>query len=59
MEVYTVTVQFRMKAEDKDHAERKATLCESDFSLWERQDVLEIFPTRIHHYETIPDEEGE
>ena len=59
MEVYTVTLQFRIKVEGKRHAERMATLCESDFAIWDLKGVQEIVFNNVRHYETIPDEEGE
>ena len=57
MEVYTVTLQFKVKVESKGHAMRMAELCEFDYPIRDLSGFQEVVFNNVRRYETIPDEE--
>jgi hypothetical protein len=56
MEVYTITLQFRVKADDTYTALRMSKLVEYDLPVRELDGLVEVLETKTHHYETVPDE---
>jgi hypothetical protein len=58
MEVYTITLQFRVKVDDRAEAERLAGICEICLAPaidTPRSGVTDIRPPEIHYYETVPE----
>ena len=55
MEVYTITLQFRVKADDTYTALRMSKLVEYDLPVRELDGLVEVLETKTHHYETLPE----
>ena len=55
MEIYTISLQFRVEADDEAGARRQA---EMDYDRYKARVVTEPV-ILVHHYETVPDKDGE
>ncbi|PHS05285.1 MAG: hypothetical protein COA89_12725 [Acidithiobacillus sp.] len=60
MQVFTITLQFRVKADDRAEAERLAGICEillAPVIDTPRSGVIRIFPPEVHFFTNL--HEGE
>ena len=55
MEVYTITLQFRVEADDEADARGKADFCCVGGAILDVARVVTEPAIQVHHYETVPE----